>query len=85
MAYFGPERRNADRLHAPASEYEREYAFACRIAANWPPGKLNERLWVLMRCLPYYEDMWGEVDALVDLLARHRLPPWPNKNPSAGL
>jgi hypothetical protein len=42
-----------------------------RVSATWSPAKLNERLSVLMRCLPYHDDMWGEVDALAALLARH--------------
>ena len=72
MAYSGPERRAADRRHEPASGYDREYAFAWRVAANWTAARLRERLWLLMRDLPYYEDLWGEVDAFADLLSKHR-------------
>jgi hypothetical protein len=74
VAYTGPERRQADRSHAPSNDYDREYAFASRVSANWSAARLYARLWVLMRELPYYEDLWGEVDALTDLLCKHRPP-----------
>jgi hypothetical protein len=75
VAYTGPERRQADRLHKLSDEYRRAYAFTSRVSVNWSPESLRVRLRVLMSALPYYEESWGEVDALADLLGKHQ-PPW---------
>lgn len=72
MAYTGPDRRQTDRLQKYANDYDRQYAFTSRISVNWSPERLRTRLWVLMSVLPYYEEMWGEVDALADLLSKHQ-------------
>jgi hypothetical protein len=63
VAYNGPERQQSDRSHDPADDYDREYVFAIRVAVSWSAEKLSARLWLLMRALPYCEDLWGEVDA----------------------
>lgn len=72
MAYTGIERRHADRQQKYASDYDQQYAFTSRVSVNWAPEKLRTRLWVLMNALPYYEELWGEVDALADLLSKHQ-------------
>lgn len=72
MAYTGIERRHVDRQHKYSTDYDQQYAFTSRVSVNWTPEKLQTRLWVLMNALPYYEELWGEVDALADLFSKHQ-------------